>query len=410
MAFRLSEIEAYWVMGTGSFLATAFASVVILSGCAAPAPPALSEHPEPTLGASKFFVPGRVVLGAVDEARVRAYVLEADGSRGDLVGTGTTNGTGAFTLGFPAQPPASMLVESRGGRFTDAASGASGILPTDVPLTAVLDGNGTPAWVSVTGFTHMAASRARTLAADGTPLYVAVASSNAGVQSQYLLEDVIVLDPEAALDAPGRYASLNERAYRGVIGGLSLAAQDLATTPFVLAQALARDATDGRLDGQYKDGAVRLALTQSATVAEANAWSFQGAQAPPTLQPTAGTQMLANAIELYAGKIGPGQPSFPIATDPLAIGASSAAALYGGTSVLPAFSVGEASTFTLSALGGSGQYGCGLLSAAPEGFTVSGACVLAGQPPGLAPGTSKKITPPFVVRIQDVAAPNSHQD
>jgi hypothetical protein len=389
----------------------ALALAVLLAGCSG------SKAPSPTPSASSaaeamdpvLALQGRVYLGPADGAKVSAYPLRSDGSRGPVLAQTSADATGRFTLGFSEMPRSPLVVEAVGGKYF--ANGTWNPMPAGAGLSAAWRPESSN-WVSITAFTHMAAQRATTLSKAGAPLELAVASSNAGIANQYLLVDPVGVDPAPRLDDPAAFRSLDELAYEVLTGGFLAAASLLHTDPFTLAQALGRDASDGLLDGKYGAGDVTLSLQQDGAAGAApmyaSAWDAQAAPAPK-LEPTAGRQFLVNGIQVFRQTPGyQSTPAFDIVVDPIPIGVNNQRSLYGGTAVLPAWIAGQRSSQTLTAQGGTPPYGCVAATPLPTGFGLAG-CTLNGQPPLLPSGTSMLLTPPFRIQITDSAAPPATQ-
>ena len=83
-------------------------------------------------------VEGSVVKGPVTGANVSVYSVNADGTRGVLLGTGLTNANAVYSIPIPRQA-GPILVEATNGTYDDEAVPG----PDTTPLTAVLRGAAT---------------------------------------------------------------------------------------------------------------------------------------------------------------------------------------------------------------------------------------------------------------------------
>ncbi len=105
-------------------------------------------------------VTGSVVKGPVSGATVTFYELKADGTKGAMLGTTTTETDGTFALWLiPAPTTSPFLGEAAGGSYVDEVSGATVLLTSADAVSAVLPAGTTRA--TLTLLTHMAAARAR---------------------------------------------------------------------------------------------------------------------------------------------------------------------------------------------------------------------------------------------------------
>ena len=119
--------------------------------------------------------------GPIINGDVAVYALTANGSTGNLLGTGVSTGYGAYFVLVNATPTDHLLVEITNGAYFDGALGVAVPLIDSDSLAAVFPADNESEAVMVTPLTHMATTRARNLAANGTPLEVAVQSANIGV-------------------------------------------------------------------------------------------------------------------------------------------------------------------------------------------------------------------------------------
>jgi hypothetical protein len=266
------------------------------------------------------------------------------------------------------------------------------LLSTDI-LTSVLPIGTTRAAISP--LTHMAAYRARTLAADDISLATAVDISNIGVAQQYNLYDIVgTLPVDANNTTQIEVSSREQRNYGLVLAGIAQEATDLDVRPIDLAVALATDMEDGTLDG----------LGQ-------NPISVPTISGPViTLPSTAGTSDLQNAISIFLGSNNnrTNLAGMNISTAPVNVNPAGGT-FYIAATALPVWHPGQAGTATILIKGGTPPYICAVTpgSQLPSGMTLSqqggtgGDWVLTWTPPLLAGGSTMSITPPFSVTCTD---------
>ena len=356
-------------------------------------------------------ITGKVAKGSVSGATVKFFALNADGTKGDLLGTTATNTDGKFTTAFMV-PSSPMLAEASGGSYVNEVSGTTDILYSSDTLTAVLPAGTIQA--AVTPLTHMAAARARTLAASGIPLAVAVNASNIGVAQQYMLSDILGTLPASANDAAEVQASSREeRNYGIVLAGLTQGAADLHVRPIDLAAALATDMGDGILDGLGENAIPVPAISARITALDGVGGLLAGNPIPvPTIGPVGpvitlpDTALAINAF-LASGNNLTNLAGKDISTVPVNINPAGGTYFINATA-LPAWVEGRPGTARLTASGGTPPYAWAVTpgSALPPWpmalATVANQGVLTGTAPILAAGSTMRITPPFSVTCTDV--------
>jgi hypothetical protein len=332
-------------------------------------------------------VTGSLVKGYIADATITFYALNSDGSRGAQLGTGTTDGSGNYSVDIRPAPTGPFLAESSGGSYDDEVTSTAVTLADTDHFCAVLPAGTTQA--AVTALTHMACLRALAVAAGEVPLADAVDSSNAAIANQFNLASIIsVLPVDASNSTDNNTASRDRRLYGIVLAGIAKQAETLGVGSFDLATALATDAADGTLDGL--DNLVPITIPDSAV----------------TLDPDAALVDLQTGIDDFLGSLR-NQTNLLDASVSLTatpIGINTAGKLYTTTTALPAWIYGEVGSVQISVNGGVEPYFCVLASGTlPAGLTLSADCTLSGTiaDPGGSPTT---IFPPFEVNVADDAA------
>ena len=111
---------------------------------------------------------GTATDAVITNADLRVYAL-ADGVQGDLIAETTTDGNGDFAFDGFASPSQPIVIEVRGGRYTEEASGVSVELIDGQALRAYLFyEQGEDITVQVTPLTHLASCLADYKVAGGT--------------------------------------------------------------------------------------------------------------------------------------------------------------------------------------------------------------------------------------------------
>ncbi|MBI3772250.1 MAG: hypothetical protein HY272_06085 [Gammaproteobacteria bacterium] len=166
---------------------------------------------EPELPAERPFgsVSGYVVDDPVSGATVSVYAFD-DGRQGELLATSSVSAAdGAYALRLQSKDRP-VLIEARGGAFTDLVSGAHIDVDSDQVLRAVtLYRSGEPLSLMVTPLTHIAAGLAEYKAAHGVAVGDAVTKSNAEISKLFQV-DIINTHPfsisdTSAVDRDGQY-------------------------------------------------------------------------------------------------------------------------------------------------------------------------------------------------------------
>lgn len=340
---------------------------------------------------------GNVVKAPLVGATVNFFALNEDGTKGALLGSTKTDESGSYTVTLNPGPSGPVLAEASGGYYVDEWTGVNTVLtPTDV-LTAALPVGTQRA--TVNPVTHMAATRAQVMAAQGIPLETAVDEANVGVARLFNIPSTINTLPAPANNADEMStATWIERTYGIILGGIAQLAASLNVRAIDLGEALANDLSDGVLDG--RNGTVAIAVP-----------TIGGGQItlPATVR-----RDVENAINLFVvsdiNKTNLTEVQISSNPAPVGIGINTAARFYIPTTVLPAWTENQFGSAQLAASGGEPPYFCSLkASSLPAGFSLNG-CVISGTPPLLASGSTMTITTPFTVTITDSATPQVSAD
>lgn len=85
---------------------------------------------KPASGAMTNQITGSVVKGPTNGATVTAYVLNADGSNGNAIGSAITDASGAFSMGLTQAPAGMIRLVATGGTFTSEGDSSTQKLDT----------------------------------------------------------------------------------------------------------------------------------------------------------------------------------------------------------------------------------------------------------------------------------------
>ncbi|VAX14719.1 hypothetical protein MNBD_NITROSPINAE04-273, partial [hydrothermal vent metagenome] len=190
--------------------------------------------------AASYAVSGLVVKGGVAGSTVTVHSLGADGVRGDVVATASTDGSGAFKLVDPISGPAEVV--ATGGSYKDEATGTTVDMTGRELSVILLNGAAKGSTVAVTPLTRIAASQTRLLISLGSDLTAAVNKANEDVTYQFGIADLDItsvppLDLSAssggatALTVDGIDLDSDAARYGLVILGLSQTAKDEGRPP-----------------------------------------------------------------------------------------------------------------------------------------------------------------------------------
>lgn len=319
--------------------------------------------------------------GPVGGATISVYSLADNGSKGDLIANGSTGDDGIAEISL-SNPPKRILVESRGGSYLMNANRVR--LSNNFAMVSIANSN--RSFIIVTPFSNMAASLAQNWAKKGHNAVNASMAANLLISHQYNLWSVIGLVPADATnksDVAG--STYYQRQYSILLEGFSLLAEKMGVSPQDLAQALAKDWGDGKVDGLDDGNYIFLTTASGASVMLSDATALKEMQ-DAINEFLASPDNEANLIEfdIFTNQTEP-SPDF-----------------YIDESSLPAWIDGEYAEYQLTAIGGTQPYAWKLKegSALPNGFTLGDDGVLYGTG-ALSPGTLESISPPFTITVAD---------
>jgi len=336
-----------------------------------------------TVTAASSVITGNVMMdGQVVGSNLTFSALNADGTTGSVLASTVTDSSGNYSVTLPSGSSQFILAQSSGGSYTDQTSGQTVNLLASDTLSAAL-AVGTPQ-ATLSPLTDMAAARAIVLAAGGIPLAIATAVANIGVAQQYNLPDIVgTLPVPASSVALVQTANRDQRDYGLVLAGISTEASELGVRTIDLVAGLAEDMSDGILNGMNGTSPISIPLADPG---------------PIPLPADAGTSDLQAAVNTFVGSLNnqTNLSSFSITPTsvPVGVGLNGAGAFYVTTTVLPAWTSGQAGSATITTTGGTAPITCKVTagSTAPAWLTVGPNCALSGTAPVLSEGTTLSMT------------------
>ena len=193
-------------------------------------------------------ISGTASKGPIEGGSVEVYALLADGTKGDLLGTATTDADGLFNIRVGKYSGAA-LVEVTGGTYIDEATGltvANTLMRAAIPdVTRKIS-------IAVTPLTELAVANAE---ASGGLTVDNITAANTLVSDLFGGVDIIATEPVDVLSTPAPNATQDQIDYGLMLAAISqMVANDPAITDVAqLMDALAADLVDGVLDEIARD-------------------------------------------------------------------------------------------------------------------------------------------------------------
>ena len=319
-----------------------------------------------------------VAKGPVSGANVNIYELDANGGKGNLItGPLISDASGNVNFDLPPNLPKRLFIESKGGFYKSEATGQQVQLKDTDALTAVLPAGTETA--AVTPFTHMAAALIQSKIQSGTAPDDAVISANVAVAKQYGLKSIFDTAPSDATNSNASQATSEEKQYGLLLGGFTQLSKNLGVRSIDLANALAKDWSDGLVDG--KENGNPITISNGPTLGSAGINGLNEA-----------TNQFAKSEKNYTSL-----KESSISLNPVLEKIS----LRVITTSLPAWISGKQSSFAAKAKGGSLPLSWSVKSGSlPEEFSLSKDGIISGAYT-LSGGVTKKIFPQFTLEVKD---------
>ncbi len=234
---------------------------------------------------------GTAFLGTMTSGTVTAYSVTS-GTMGPMIGTGTVDATGNFSIPLGAYAGTVMLQVS-GGTFVDPANGTTMTLQSGDVMTSCVPSvtaGSTTTGVLVTPLTSMAQMMAQYMSGGMTAANAGAA--NTAVGNYFLAGDILMtppMDPSTAGSASS--ATQAQKNYGMSIAAMSEYAKTIGMTVSSsgMVTSMMKDASDGTMNG----------MMGSTSISMSGMGGMMGSGT--MMQTTAGTTGLATAMTTFVG-------------------------------------------------------------------------------------------------------------
>ncbi|HXE95816.1 MAG TPA: hypothetical protein VN642_05390 [Dongiaceae bacterium] len=228
-------------------------------------------------------ISGIASKGPLKSATVTVYAINADGSIGAVLGSGTTSSnssnTGTFSVTLNSKPGAYVLVNVSNGTYVSEFDGTN--ISNGSNMTAILDGSKIGSGqIAITPLSDMVVQRADTLLDEGKDISSAIAQARQEVQALYGL----TTHPESTIPSFDS-SNITSEAYKMGLALVSLdtfAHQVSATSSDATFDKLVADFADGKLDGKMGGVAVQYGTLASVDATTLKSMMFSATQTSVT--------------------------------------------------------------------------------------------------------------------------------
>lgn len=183
---------------------------ISLSACSGGGGTDSSPSTDNTTDTGSASLTGVASKGLLNGATITVYALDDSGNQGEVIGTATTDATGAYSVSIGSYT-GNILVVATGGAYVDEATGSN--TPNTATLRAAVTGVSGSVSVAVTPFTEIAVQLAGTLAQSSIDQANTIVSNILGGT------DIITTMPADVLSSSSASGSTDSKNY-----GLALAA------------------------------------------------------------------------------------------------------------------------------------------------------------------------------------------
>lgn len=205
-------------------------------------------------------VQGAVVLGSVSGATVKIFALNADGTRGELLATTTTDADGNYSADIEADGPVSVL--ATGGSYVDEATESK--VSNNVELETFIDTVEDDSFVGVNALTTVAAANAKRNAAAGLENAIRAANGNVAAIFGVSGVDIVGTRPDdVTIEGQILDGTSSSTRLGFAMAGMSRLTLDSGLAPGQvgsLVKSIAEDYADGGFDGLNDGSPLSTAL------------------------------------------------------------------------------------------------------------------------------------------------------
>jgi hypothetical protein len=218
---------------------------------------------------------GVAAKGSLAGAALSVYNLNADGSTGGLLASGTTQSDGRFSITLPWQSTGPVVLQASGGRYQSAYDGSTVVSHGQMQALLTNVSQAGESGLSINPLSDMSAALARSYVASGYDLASAVGAADQWVAWHYGLKSAPArIVPHFDVTAVTTDAQAVHLAL--VLVGLDTLSKRLAPTdPDAVYADLALDFADGVFDG--RSGGTPLTLDGAAWPVDAGTKQFEQA-------------------------------------------------------------------------------------------------------------------------------------
>ena len=226
---------------------------LILTSCGGSSSNSDTTTPPPV--EPSYNIEGISSKGPIAEATINIYRIESDGSRGELAaGPYTTNEDGTWSTDDDLPSGGPFEVVSTGGYYLDEVTDTEVVIGNDNELSGIIVSSDSDIEVAITPLTHAALITAKhSIANFGMSASDAIRHAIGDMQSSLGFDVTTTLPP--AIDDLSSTTS-NQKLYTAILGGISELSTDTdiadvlsGASKFDIAIAIAKDISDGKLDG-----------------------------------------------------------------------------------------------------------------------------------------------------------------
>ncbi|MBF0169887.1 MAG: hypothetical protein HQK87_02155 [Nitrospinae bacterium] len=235
-------------------LAMAVAGVFVMAvACSGGGGSGSTSGADQAASTSESSIHGSAVKGPISHGTVKAYAVNADGSRGALLGATTTDAKGDYTLNFSHSGPVEVVIS--GGTYIDEATGAT-VDFSGKEMNALVTGVSAGDTVVVTPISAAAARAAKGRMAVGESPDDAVNNANAQVAQVFGIDPDDITSVKPSDYTNGEDGGDAANAYALAIAALSQMVKNNGGDPVDvvdLAIVVGDDLADGSADGDATD-------------------------------------------------------------------------------------------------------------------------------------------------------------
>ncbi len=228
-------------------------------------------------------ISGTAIKGPVANATVTCFSINADGTKGNMIGTGQTDGQGNYSIPVGDYSGA-VLCQMTGGNYMDEATGINMPMLQNEVMTCVIPSMSAGSIVSgihMTPLTSMAQMMAQNMPGGMTSLNIT--GANNAVGNYFMVNDILHTQPmNPAINGSGTAADQNMRNYGMTIAAMSQYANMVGMpNSSGMVTSMMNDASDGYMNGMMGTSGIMMG---------------GGMMGGVMMSPNAGTSGLANAM------------------------------------------------------------------------------------------------------------------